>query len=267
MTGACRIPTKVSSVSLKRLTPTVKDLGSLRLWQDEIDEIVTLVRQQLSNETIVLEADGNELENVAVDLPRLGRRVRYFTIKVTGKPDDGTEVPLELLTITFRKNRCKIAATNPDVTTRGVISDIQDLAQRCRRLPLWYPRLGILSSEYPVTPQDSHSSQAQAGWFFAVLLFVLSAVGTFIGALALPGTLTAGNNNQRLSEGVALSILLPSAAVFIVMITGEILSRTIIFTGTRQAAPTFWQRNLAGIIINVVVAAAFFLLGLLIAGK
>jgi hypothetical protein len=253
-------------VSIKRLTPTIKDLGSLRLWQDEVDEIVTFVRQQLGNETIVLEADGNELDDVVADLPKLGRRVRYFTIKVTGKPDAENEPPRELLTITLRRSRCKIEATNPDVTTRGVISDIQDVAQRCRRLPLWYPQMGIFSSESPSILQIAPSSQASGVQIFTILLFAFSAAGTFIGALALPGELTVGSNDHKVSVGVSLAVLIPSAVIFIATIIGDALSRTIIFTGTRQGAPTFWQRNRAGIIINVVVAAAFFLLGLLIGG-
>lgn len=244
---------------LKRLTPTVKDLGYLRLWQDELDEIVTLVRQQLSHETIVLESDGNELDDVAVDLPKLGRRVQYFTVEVTGKPDGGGEAPREILTVGLTRKRCKIEATNPDVATRGVISDIQDIAQRCRQLPLWYPQLGIIfSSRSPNSPIRVR----EFGW---LLLFFTSVLGTILGALAASGNVTFGNSNYRLPLGVSLAILIPSAIILMALLVGDIFSRTILFTGTRQGAPTFWQRNRAGIIINVVVASAFFLLGLLTA--
>ena len=80
-------------MSLKRLTPIIKDLGYLRLWQDDLDEIVARNRQQVSHATIVHESDGNELDDVAGDLPKLGRHVRYFSVKVTRKPDTNDEKP------------------------------------------------------------------------------------------------------------------------------------------------------------------------------
>jgi len=260
-----RVLAKVSSVSLKRLTPTIKDLGYLRLWQDELEEIVALVRQQLSNETIVLESDGNELDDVAVDLPKLGHRVRYFTIKVTGRPDEGSEVPREILTVSLTRSRCRIEATNPDVTTRGVISDIQDVAQRCRRVPLWYPQMNIFSLSPPAALQGTASSQVGARELCWILLFALSAAGTIIGALAVPGTLTFGSSNHRLPLIASLAILVPCATILMTLLVGDALARTILFTGTRQGAPTFWQRNRNDIIINVLVAGAFYLLGLLTA--
>lgn len=253
----------MSSVSLKRLTPTTKDLGCLRLWQDDIEEIVLLVRQQLSNETIVLESDGNELEDVAVDLPKLGRRVQYFTVKVTGKPEDDGEGPRNVLTLNLTRDRCEIEATNPDAGTRGVISDIQNIAQRCRRVPLWYPH------DYFSVTTFSTSSLVTASRIdvnvlalCSLMLLIASAVGTMIGALSIPGILTFGSSLYRLPLSESTAILVPSAIVLIVLSVGVILSRTILFTGTRKDAPTFWQQNRASIVIGVVVAAVFYLLGL-----
>lgn len=250
---------------LKRLTPIIKDLGYLRLWQDELEEIVALVRQQLSYDTIVLESDGNELDDVVVDLPKLGRRVRYFSVNVTRKPDRDGKVPREVLTVSLQRNRCKLEATNPDAATRGVISDIQDIAQRCRRVPLWYPDLGKLTSSPSTPPQSAASPQISSVDFGWLMLFVASIVGTIIGALAVSGAVTFGNSNYRLPLGPSLAILVPSAIILLALFIGVAFSRTVLFTGTRQSAPTFWQRNRAGIIINVVVAAAFYLLGLLTA--
>jgi hypothetical protein len=248
-------------VPLKRLTPTIKDLGYLRLWQDELEEIVALVRQQLGNETIVLESDGNELDDVAIDLPKLGRRVQYFTIKVTGEPERFGEPSRDILTVSLRRNRCKIEATNPDVATRGVISDIQDIANRCRRVPLWYPDLRILSVTSPLFPQGTASPQPVE--FLWSLVVLASCSGMIIGILGVFGLLR--NGSHGLTPGWSLVVLVPAALIFMMLAIGDALARTVLFTGTRQGAPTFWQRNRAGIIIAVVVAAAFYLLGLLTA--
>jgi hypothetical protein len=65
-----------------------------------------------------------------------------------------------------------------------------------------------------------------------------------------------------LSLGASLALLVPSAIILLLLLAGESVSRTILFTGTRQNAPTFWQQNRTNIIISVVVAAVFYLLGL-----
>ena len=54
---------------LRPLKPVVReyDLGDLRLWQDDLAEVVRLMRQ-LPDTDIRLEADGNELDDEA-DLP------------------------------------------------------------------------------------------------------------------------------------------------------------------------------------------------------
>lgn len=243
-------------MSLKRLTPTTRDLGYLRLWQEDIEEIVLFVRQQLSNETIVLESDGNELTDAAADLPKLGRRVQYFIIKVTGKPEEGGEGPREILTVTFTRERCKIDATNPDAGTRGVISDIQDIAQKRRRLPLWYPHLGMFTR-----PQTAVSAQMAVLQLVWMLLFVGSLFGTALCALAASNTVTVGTN-PKLSLAGSLAILVPCAIFSLWIFVGEGISRTVLFTGTRKDAPTFWQQNRTNIVISVVVAAVFYLLGL-----
>jgi hypothetical protein len=84
-----------------------------------------------------------------------------------------------------------------------------------------------------------------------------------IGILGVFGLLR--NGSHGLTPGWSLVVLVPAALIFMMLAIGDALARTVLFTGTRQGAPTFWQRNRAGIIIAVVVAAAFYLLGLLTA--
>jgi hypothetical protein len=42
------------------------------------------------------------------------------------------------------------------------------------------------------------------------------------------------------------------------------MSKTVMFSATRAQAPTWWKRNRAQIVIGVVTAAAFFVLGLVV---
>jgi hypothetical protein len=60
-----------------------------------------------------------------------------------------------------------------------------------------------------------------------------------------------------------------AAAALIALLTAvglmRTLSETVLFTSTTGEAPTFWQRRGGDIAIAVVVAAMFYLLGLLTA--
>jgi len=56
-----------------------------------------------------------------------------------------------------------------------------------------------------------------------------------------------------------------AAAVLASVIVGVARTSTILFTGSHQEAPTFWQQYRGHIAIGIVIAAAFYLLGLLTA--
>jgi hypothetical protein len=73
-------------VPLTRLKATVKsyDLGYLRLWRDDLAEIVRLVRQ-LDATRVEIHADAYRLDDVETDLPdpRLGPRLSDFSVTAT----------------------------------------------------------------------------------------------------------------------------------------------------------------------------------------
>ena len=143
-------------MALKRLTPTIKNLGYLRLWQDDLAEIIALV-QRLENVKITFEADKYELLDGEADLPslpvKLGNRLRYFTIKATqsvilgiedGLPDNQPPDGKEILAVRLARNSCQIEAADPDLQTGAVINLIEEKARKCRRVPLWFPRLWVV---------------------------------------------------------------------------------------------------------------------------
>jgi hypothetical protein len=60
-------------------------------------EIVTLAGN-VENTDITLEADDCELDGLDADLPKLGQRLRYLTLKVIRRPTEGFE-PGNVMTI------------------------------------------------------------------------------------------------------------------------------------------------------------------------
>jgi hypothetical protein len=229
-------------MSLKRLTPVIKryELGSLRLWLDDLAEIVASISQL--NGAINVEADNYAVEDVENDLPEIGQRLNYFSVAVN-KVDEGA-AQRHLLRLRLSRNHCFIEAADPDAETRGIIGDIQSLAEHRRRLPLRLtafvgsrsgPVLGILvlftlalATGATLFLEKFHFPQLV--WFILVLF--MSTIG-----LLLSGGL----------------------------LVGFVRSNTILFTETRAQAPTWWQEHRAEIAIHVVVGVVFFLLGLLAA--
>jgi hypothetical protein len=148
---------------MKRLTPVVNktDLGQLRLWSDDIAEIVTLIQQltrrdgdqtALDETSIRIEADHYLLDDLETELPKLGKCVEYITVTVDRRisaesavpdlPGHGQGIELKALKDVMilrlaKVDGCWLEATDPSPDVRGVISDIQTFCETRRRLPQW----------------------------------------------------------------------------------------------------------------------------------
>ena len=248
-------------MALKRLTPTIKNLGYLRLWQDDLADIITFV-QKLENVKITLKADDYELLDGETDLPSLplalGNRLREFTIKAT-RPDNQPPEGTEILAVRLARNSYQIEAADPDLQTGAVINLIEEKARKCRRVPLWFPRLWIVGP--PTSAAESWAAVIVAVFISYLGLAAISIAGYFnrdpgLQLIPWPGSIAAG---------IPVAVLLLG---FIAMAAMAARARTILFTQTSANAPTFWQANRTAIAINVVtnvvVALIFFLLGLLV---
>jgi hypothetical protein len=239
-------------MSLKRLTPTRKyyELVYLVTWQDELAEIVRLTRQ-LPNASVRIEADGYELDEVETDLPKLGSQLNYFSVTVT-KDVAENDTPRELLSLRLSTNYSWIKATDPDLATMGLIDQLRSLTERCSRKPRWMHSWGYRDIK-PI--RDAAPVIAGLGLFiiaFAILAGLNYNPKFYVGSVALPPFPFAVGS-------VVLSLLLAALLIAVA------LSRTILFTGTRDEAPTWWQRHRAEIAINVSISVAFYFLGLLTA--
>jgi hypothetical protein len=259
-------------VALKRLTPTIKNLGYLRLWQDDLAEIIAFV-QRLENVKITLVADKiYELLDGEADLPslpaKLGRRLRLFTITIKaaqsvnlgtedGLPDNQPSDGKEILAVRLARNGCQIEAADPDIQTRDVINLIEEKARKCRRAPLWFPRPWLVGPP------------ANAAEVWGTAIVTVCATYLFLAGISMYSYFNGQPQQQVIPWPGSIAAGIPVAVVLLGFIVIAARTRTILFTQTRASAPTFWQANRTAITINVVtnvvVAGIFLLIGLVIA--
>jgi hypothetical protein len=261
---------------LKRLTPLVNrhDLGVLRLWRDELAEVVKLI-QQLDDVELRIEADGYQLDDVDTDLPQIGKlRIEEFSVTATrptytykgGAMHAGEG---KYINVRLSKNGSYVEVTDPEPDMRGVVSDIQTLIAKCRRLPLWSRPLienastGTVSSSTTTTRVVAARS-AQDIPTLAVILTLVSFIASGLAWISVGQHVSHMNvpiikwPASLITGIIAIVIFIPSAFILS-------RSRTIIFTGTRAQAPTWWQRHRADVGINIIVGLLLYLLGLLTA--
>jgi hypothetical protein len=229
-------------VPLTRLKATVKsyDLGYLRLWRDDLAEIVRLVRQ-LDAKRVEIHADACRLDDVETDLPdpRLGPRLSDFSVIATTVA--GNDTSRELISVRLSRRGSRIEVTDPDLTTTGLTNELRSVVASCRWIPLWWPDFGFGANNGagPITGLVG---------FFAFLFGLLN--------------LTFRKSAQPVpTYGVIAAVV--GAVMLIAAIIGAANSRTILLTNTRSEAPTWWQQYRAHIVIGVVIAAVFYLLGVL----
>lgn len=227
----------------------IYDLGSLRLWQNELAEIVRLIRQ-LPNVEVRLESDNNLLTDVHADLPQLGQRVNYFTVTAT-RPRVGDEPGKDVISVKLAKRSCLIEATEPDLTTTGLIENIKSLVGNNRRLPSWLMPL------YRTSPGDP--APGNPGLLLLMALLIAGGAVFIIGVIQ---HLAHAHGKPVVSWPTSISVAVPCLVIIAALGLGLARGRTLLFTATREDAPTFWQRKRSDIAINVIVALMFYLLGL-----
>jgi hypothetical protein len=176
----------------------------------------------------VWEADDNALDDVQVDLPKIGKRLRSFTLTATRS--DSSFMSQQVLKVRLAKEECLVEAANPDLETRGIISDIETVADRCRRAPRWLTRFLLIS----VLSIDSES-----GPVAAIVMLTLALLGfsySVAGGLAVLSHFTTPKE-----PGIPWPASIISGIVtFIVaacIVTAQIRMRTLLFTGTPRGCP------------------------------
>lgn len=110
-------------------------------------------------------------------------------------------------------------------------------------------------------PAASGSTQGP----IALVLLVLGLVlGVVFGVGAIQHLVHA-HGTPAVPWPASISVSIPSLVLAAALCLGLVRARTLLFTATREQAPTFWQRKRSDIAINVVVGIVLYLLGLLTA--
>lgn len=238
-------------MAIKRLTPTVRDLGYLRLWRDDIAEIAGYA-SQLRDVKITMEADNNALDDVQADLPKIGKRLSYFTLTAT-RPDDAGQ-PQEVLKVYLTSQRCRVEADNAGTEVRGIIADIEDAGRRYRRVPRSFPHL-------PRTPGPSEQPPYAGLYLFGI---IGAGVLATLSALSIDFYASKDTGNIGIPWPWSIFTEIVGALLLIGVAINEVRSRTILITATRSEAPTGWQEYRGHIAIAIIFGLIFFFLGALV---
>jgi hypothetical protein len=127
------------------------------------------------------------------------------------------------------------------------MASIEEYVADKRRVPEWFPHM------------NGRSTWATT-W---LVLTILSAFWCLIASNAFYNSVAGKHlkNGYVIPLPVAIGATAVAFSIIIMTLIGSALARNLLYTGTQSQAPTFWQKNRAGIIIAVLVAAVFYLLG------
>ena len=235
-----------------------RDLGYVRLWQDELAEIIRLMRQ-LDGADVHIEVDDYVIDDIEVDLPKIGsRRVKSFKATATRATDN--EPPHEFMKIELSKERSQIEAGDPNLSTLGAMEAIVSLTDRCRRIPA-----GRLTKFFGSIPGTSWFRITGYSVAISVLIWLSGILaGDLIVDAASPHSAVGfWNKNVALPRPIWTAWAVLAALLCVSIFIGFIRARTVLYTGTRAEAPTWWQEHRSDVAINVAVSVVFFLLGIL----
>jgi hypothetical protein len=232
-------------VPVKPLNPAVEryDLGHLLLWQDDLAAIVELIRR-LDGVSIRIEADGNLIDEAA-DLPQLGPRIGYLT--VAAERPGGKEC----LKLSLSKQSSEITTTDADLAVEGVAGAIQRFTAGHRRVPYWMRRF----FRWGTSPNEISLNA------LPLPLIAVCFVAEIIGVSSVASRHDHGASAPTITWPASLIVVISLAVVLVGLIVCQFVCRTLMFSGTRGQAPTWWMGNRASIVIGVVTAAVFLWLG------
>lgn len=217
-----RLPHNLT-VAVQRTKPrrVTRHLGDVRLWRDDLAEILKVIQQVHPVST--LEVDAYTCESVE-DLASLEEaRISRFV----AQSDDHTVV------LVFDRKISEISAVEPDLATRGMLSEVEKIAGRGfeRRI---YAALTLA---------------------FLALISALIVVAWLFGE-KLPKEM------PRMMGIPLIGVMLVFA--FLVLVVQQRFRRPILYTRTRAEAPTWLHRNRDSLITNAIVSAVFLVIGILI---
>lgn len=241
-------------MALKRLKPLInrRDLGFVRLWQDELAEIVRLMRQ-LDDVDVYVEADDYVIDDIETDLPQIGsKRVKYFKAIVKRADENGQAHSIMRLELSRKISH--IEAEDPDLQTLGAMNAIISLTDRCQRLP--HGRLSnLLRGGYGLSWPLVTFTSILVTFLAYLILYSITLVITYG---------IASNKAVQLPHPLIIPFWVISVLFGITWFIGATQAKVTMYTGTRAEAPTWWQEHRSDIAINVSVSVLSLVVGVLI---
>jgi hypothetical protein len=198
-----------------------ENLGHLRLWRDDLRQIVDQVRS-LPGVRIELEADNIRLDDVETDLPKLGDRLTCFKLTAYREAAGRAEV----LSLRLTEGACTLAASNPGPEVRRVVGAIEEIARQRRRVPIWFPRV----SRHPEDSADRWGTIVFA--IVLVYLFVVLFVRVGFG----PESTAPAPRQPIFPASLTIGTTVPAALILVFIIISSVMSRTVLLTSRRPAS-------------------------------
>ncbi|SFR11656.1 hypothetical protein SAMN04488564_103622 [Lentzea waywayandensis] len=192
-----------------------ENLKVVRMWKDDIDEMVRLIEEATAQdgEDLIIEVNGEDLLKDVSHLSSYQGRVKSISV---------TSGSVRLYLGAYP---CQIVVRTPDLKLRGMMSEIVKIADRCMRLRFFHKTL--------------HSMRN-------AVLFTLAcvAVTTYLGTTTASG---------RTSPSLVDFALIPVGALVAIGLVFWLLRplSSVLHTRTRHEAPPFWQRKKDDLLINL----------------
>jgi hypothetical protein len=201
-------------------------LGHIRLWLDDLDSMVKIVREAVSDKVVIV-VDGHFNADEVEDIARQYESPRLKSFLVRARESG--------VTLELSKNVAVLRLGKPDLTIRGMATEIERLT-RARRRSIYPYRLIFVALGF-------------ASFGFGLSLLAGSALG---------------------DPSVPLSVLLGLfGGILSVLLFGGFPqlrggSSAIIIAKAKEDAPPWLQRNKDALVTNAIVSAVFLVVGVAI---
>jgi hypothetical protein len=217
-------------VAIRSLRPTIlaRNLGPMRLWVDDLAEITDLIADVAP--IFHIRTDKYQVTSVDELTGVKEKTIRRFVVAA-----GGDRIQLE-----FSPYGAAVAVRDPDLKARGLVTEIEKIAKRTKRgfLPL-------------------RTRKQRLAYLYAYIAF-WTLPGFWIIPQAVRGGLPAVPKDWITQA--ALGVLGSAAIAYFTMPR----IGAVMYTRTRAQMPTWWTRNRDGITTNVIVSAAFLVIGIVI---
>lgn len=219
-------------MALKRLEdegPVLYELGHVRLWRDDLSELISIIAEVDSN--ISMTIPGYHIDHVD-DLEQYREdRIESFDLLAL---DSG-------LQLQFRGDRAALVVSTPNITLRGVAAEIVRVAETKRR--------------------GGRKSLFVSAAAFASCLTVAGLLGYV--------THANNDNHWQSGEVLSVVVSLLGVVLFYPAILGVLWSRrsrssAIMYSRLRREAPPWISRNKDALVTNAIVSVIFLVVGILI---